>query len=145
MTTEMQSFYTPTASTHVSYAPAALDELISKYSSSMNTSTSSTALRNQSRNPFRRLVDRVRLEYYRYEVTFGVYVMTPSEKLVANTFVIVVMSLLLWALLLYFPQLLYQKLSRLVWLLTGHSGEEVGAVLGILDKHGNPVSPALSP
>lgn len=142
MTTEMQSFYTPTASTHVSHAPAAVDELISKYSSSMNTSTSSTALRNQSRNPFRRLVDRVRLEYYRYEVTFGLYVMTPSEKLVANTFVIVVMSLLLWALLLYFPQLLYQKLSRLVWLLTGHSGEEVGAVLGILDKHGNPVSSA---
>lgn len=108
----------------------------------MYTSTSSAALRNQSRNPFQRLVDCVRLEYYRYEVTFGLYVMTPSEKLVANTFLIVVMSLLLWALLLYFPQLLYQKLSRLVWLLTGHSGEEVGAVLGILNKHGNPVSAA---
>lgn len=138
MTTEMQSFYNPTTSTHISHAPAAVDELISKYSSSMNTSPPS-ATRNQSRNPFQRLVDRVRLEYYRYEVTFGLYVMTPSEKLVANTFVIVVMSLLLWALLLYFPQLLYQKLTRLVWLLTGHSGEEVGAVLGILDGHGNPI------
>lgn len=141
MTTEMQSFYTPTTSTHISHAPAAVDELISKYSSSINTTSSSTALRNQSRNPFQRFVDRVRLEYYRYEVTFGLYVMTPSEKLVANTFVIVVMTLLLWALLLYFPQLLYQKLSRLMWLLTGHSGEEMGAVLGILDKHGNPTSP----
>lgn len=141
MTTEMQSFYTPTTSTHISHAPAAVDELISKYSSSMSTSTS-TVPRNQSRNPFQRLVDRVRLEYYRYEVTFGLYVMTPSEKLVANTFVFVVLSLLLWALLLYFPQLLYQKLTRLVWLLTGHSGEEVSAVLGILDKHGNPVPTA---
>lgn len=142
MTTEMQSFYTPTTSTHISHAPAAVDELISKYSSSMNTSSSPTAPRNQSRNPFQRFVDRVRLEYYRYEVTFGLYVMTPSEKLVANTFVIVVLSLLFWALLLYFPQLLYQKLTRLVWLLTGHSGEEVGAVLGILDKNGNPVPTA---
>lgn len=141
MTTEMQSFYTPSTSTHISHAPAAMDELINKYSSSINTSTS-TAPRNQSRNPFQRFVDRVRLEYYRYEVTFGLYVMTPSEKLVANTFVIVVLSLLLWALLLYFPQLLYQKLTRLVWLLTGHSGEEVSAALGILDKHGNPIPTA---
>jgi hypothetical protein len=84
----------------------------------------------------------VRLEYYRYEVTFGLYVMTPSEKLVTNTFVIVILTLLLWALLLYFPSLLYQKLGRLVWLLTGHSGEEVGAVLDILGKYGDPITPA---
>ncbi|KAJ5585044.1 uncharacterized protein N7459_004844 [Penicillium hispanicum] len=140
MTTEIQSFYTPTTSTRISHASPAVDELINKYSSSMNSSTPG-ALRNQSRNPFQRFFDRVRLEYYRYEVTFGLYVMTPSEKCVANTFVFVVLTLLLWASLLYFPSLLYQKLSRLVWLLTGHSGEEVGAVLGILDKHGNPISP----
>lgn len=135
MTSEMQSFYTPSTSNHISHAPTAVDELISKYSSSIHTS-SSPKTRNQRRNPFQRFVDRVRLEYYRYEVTFGIYVMTPSEKLVANTFVIVVLTLLLWALLLYFPQLLYQKLTRLVWLLTGNIGDEVGAVLG-LDKHGN--------
>ncbi|KAJ5102136.1 hypothetical protein NUU61_004358 [Penicillium alfredii] len=139
MTAEMQSFYTPSTSTHISHAPTAVDELINKYSSTMaSTSTS----RSQRRNPFQRFFDRVRLEYYRYEVTFGLYVMTPSEKLVANAFVIVVLSLLFWALLLYFPPLLYQKISRLVWLLTGHSGQEVGTVLGILDKHGNPL-PAL--
>lgn len=140
MTTEMQSFYTPTTSTHLSHGPAAMDELISKYSSTMNTS-SPTSSRNQRRNPIQIFIDRVRLEYYRYEVTFGLYVMTPSEKLVANTFVMVVMTLLLWALLLYFPPLLYHKLSRLVWLLTGHSGSEVSAVLGILDSHDNPISP----
>lgn len=66
--------------------------------------------------------------------------MTPGEKLVANSFVFVVLSLLFWALVLYFPALLYQKLSRLVWLLTGHSGEEMGAVLGILDSHVDPRS-----
>lgn len=138
MTTEMQSFYTP-STTHISsHAPAAVDELITKYSSTMasaNTPGSHLATKNSRRNILRRCVDRVCLEYYRYEVTFGLYVMTPGEKLVANTFVMVVLSLLFWAVLLYFPSLLYQKLSRLVWLLTGHSSTEMGAALGILDTH----------
>lgn len=142
--TEMQSFYTPSTSTHISsHAPAAVDELISKYSSTMNKSSSPfVALKNQRHGLLQRAVNRVCLEYYRYEVTFGLYVMTPSEKCVANTFVVIVMTLLLWALLLYFPSLLYQKLSRIMWLLTGHHGEEVGAALGMcrIDKHRNTVS-----
>ena len=139
MAPEVQSFYTPSTSTHTSSrAPAAaVDELISKYSSTMGPSNTSQP---PHQNAIQRFFHRVRLEYYRYEVTFGLYVMTPGEKLVANTFVFVVLSLLLWALLLYFPTLLYQKLSRLVWLLTGHSGEEMGAVLGILDTHIDPMS-----
>ncbi|KAI9367100.1 hypothetical protein BJX61DRAFT_351227 [Aspergillus egyptiacus] len=140
MATEMQSFYTPATSTHLSsHAPAAVDELINKYSSTMSSATYSSGTGKSRRNIFQRALDRVRLEYYRYEVTFGLYVMTPAEKLVANTFVIVVLSLLFWALLVYFPALLYQKLSRLVWLLTGESGEEMGAALGILDTHANQI------
>lgn len=137
-TTEMQSCYTTTTTLN-STAPTAMDELLGKYSSSM-TSTS-TSLRNKSRNPFRRVVDRLRLEYYRYEVTFGLYVMTPSEKCVANTFVVVVLSLLLWALLLYFPSLLFNKLTRVEWLLTGHTNE-VSTSLGMMDMHGYPITPA---
>lgn len=144
-TTEMQSFYTPSTSSHISsHAPAAVDELISKYSSMSNAANASSA--THPRQGFlHRTADRIWLEYYRYEVTFGLYVMTPAEKLAANTFVMVVMSMLMWALLLYFPSLLYQKASRLVWLLTGHSGEEMGAVLGILDTHANGMSPTASP
>ncbi|KAI9930415.1 hypothetical protein ASPWEDRAFT_26944 [Aspergillus wentii DTO 134E9] len=148
MTAEMQSFYTPSTSTHISsHAPAAVDELISKYSSTMSTSTGNSSpshSRSPRRNAVQRFFDRARLEYYRYEVTFGLYVMTPGEKVVANSFVFVVLSLLLWALLLYFPSLLYHKLSRLVWLLTGHSSQEMGAALGILDTHVNPMSPAFA-
>ncbi|KAJ5166017.1 hypothetical protein N7492_006313 [Penicillium capsulatum] len=141
MTTEMQSFYTPTTS-HISHASSTVDELLSKYSSTMSsTANAPTAMRHSRRNPLQRLVDRVRLEYYRYEVTFGLYVMTPSEKCVANSFVLVVLTLLLWALLLYFPSLLWDKLSRVSWLLTGRSGREVGTVLGILDQYGNPIPP----
>ncbi|KAJ5159660.1 uncharacterized protein N7482_006664 [Penicillium canariense] len=140
MTTEMQSLYTPNTSAHMSHTSAAVDGLVSKYSSTVNANTAAAFRSQRARVPFECFLDRVRLEYYRYEVTFGLYVMTPSEKLVANTFVFVVLTLLLWALLLYFPSLLYHKLSRLVWLLTGHSNREVGTALGILDNYGNPIS-----
>ncbi|PLB40574.1 serine palmitoyltransferase small subunit family protein [Aspergillus candidus] len=147
MAPEMQSFYTPSTSNHISSrGTAAVDELITKYSSSMSSTTpgassaSSFPARNSRRNVVLRCLDRVRLEYYRYEVTFGLYVMTPGEKVVANSFVFVVLSLLFWALLLYFPTLLYQKLTRLVWLLTGHSSQEMGAALGILDTHATSIS-----
>ncbi|KAL4883356.1 hypothetical protein BJY04DRAFT_25061 [Aspergillus karnatakaensis] len=140
MATEIQTFYTPATSAHISsHGPAAVDELISKYSSTMAAATfPSTTSYHTSRKPRRnilqRATDRVRLEYYRYEVTFGLYVMTPGEKVVANSFVFIVLGLLFWALLVYFPALLYSKLSRLVWLLTGQSSEEMGAALGILEN-----------
>ncbi|KAL5335410.1 hypothetical protein BJX70DRAFT_401617 [Aspergillus crustosus] len=140
MATEIQTFYTPTTTTHIStHGQAAVNELLSKYSSTMAIATSSSAGYTHGksrRNVLQRATDRVRLEYYRYEVTFGLYVMTTGEKLVANSFVFVVLGLLFWALLVYFPALLYQKLSRLVWLLTGQSGEDVGAAFGILDTQG---------
>lgn len=139
-TTEMKPFYSPTATMHMSHAPAAsaMDELLAKYSSPLRAS-SSNSLRKKSFNPVQRVIDRVRLEYYRYEVTFGLYVMTPTEKCVANTFVLIVLSLLLWALLLYFPSLLFHKLARLVWLVTGQTGE-VSTTLGMRDMHGNPIT-----
>ncbi|KAL1982052.1 hypothetical protein VTN96DRAFT_1822 [Rasamsonia emersonii] len=145
MATEMHSFYTPSAPSHISsHSPQIVDELISKYSSTMSTTSSSPSPpTSQRRSLLKRVIDRIRLEYYRYEVTFGVYVMTPGEKFVANTFVIVFLSLLIWASLLYFPQLLYQKLRRLIWLLTGHS-EDVGVVFDMFDKGFRTQSAALS-
>jgi hypothetical protein len=138
MATEMRSFYTPSTTAHVS--PHIVDELIGKYASSMTHSASyrSTASYGRSRNLVQRCIDHIRLQYYRYEVTFGVYVMTPGEKFVANTFVFVFLSLLIWASLLYFPHLLFRKIGRLVWLLTGHS-EDVAA-LGICEQ--SYISPA---
>ncbi|KAE8555330.1 hypothetical protein EYB25_000025 [Talaromyces marneffei] len=124
MTTEMRSFYTPPTTAHASpHSPPIVDELISKYSSSMTHSASyrSTKSLGRSRNLVQRCIDHICLQYYRYEVTFGVYVMTPGEKCVANAFVLVFLSLLIWASLLYFPQLLFRKIGRMVWLLTGHS------------------------
>lgn len=105
----------------------------------MSTSYRAATSHGRSRNLVQRCIDQTRLLYYRYEVTFGVYVMTPGEKFVANTFVLVFLSLLIWASLLYFPQLLFQKIRRMVWLLTGHS-EDVTALVGIFEQ--SYVSPA---
>ena len=130
MTTGMQTVYSATSS----------DGFLRKYSST----TSSHSPRKQRRNVVQRMVDRVRLGYYRYEVTYGIYTMTTSEKIVANTFVVVVLSLFLWATLFYFPSLLYRKLTRLVWLLTGHSGEEMSVVWTAFDAHNETLSSSVS-
>lgn len=132
MATEMDSFYTASTSTHVAARSSPImDELFSKYSSSMSNNTCSRPKSyGQHRNIVQRCIDRVRMSYYRYEVTWGVYVMTPGEKFAANTFVLIFLSLLVWALFLYFPQLLFRKLARFVWLVTGHS-EDVASIFGI--------------
>jgi hypothetical protein len=132
MPADMSAFYTPTTPTHVSsqcsHSPPIVDELISKYSSSMAAAnnTPTVPYTKQHRNLALRLVDWVCLEYYRYEVTFGVYMMSPGEKFVANTLVLFSLSLLLWASLLYLSHLLLSKADRLVWLLTGHSEHATG-------------------
>jgi hypothetical protein len=118
-----------------------MNELMNRYSSARSSATFKRGCPRQYRNLVQQGIDRVRLEYYRYEVTFGLYVMTPGEKFVANTFVLVVLSLLAWA-LFYFPSLLYTKLFLLLWLLTGQSGEQMGTTLGILGEHGNSSCPA---
>ncbi|ODH40346.1 hypothetical protein ACO22_01662 [Paracoccidioides brasiliensis] len=69
---------------------------------------SDPASRRRQPNILKRLSNRLQLAYYRYEVTYGIYVMTPEEKFVANSFLLVFLSLL--------------KLSRLVWILTGTDG-----------------------
>lgn len=71
-----------------------------------NPTSTSHVLLKQYRKLVQRFTDGIRLEYYRYEVNYGLYVMTPIEKLIVNTFVIVIQSLLFWALLLYVPSLL---------------------------------------
>ncbi|KAK2745424.1 hypothetical protein FQN57_003767 [Myotisia sp. PD_48] len=61
--------------------------------------------------------DRLKLVYYRYEVTYGVYGMTSGEKLVANTFVLAMISLFIWLLLVHFLPLSFRILHDLGWAL----------------------------
>ncbi|KAJ5971197.1 uncharacterized protein N7479_001115 [Penicillium vulpinum] len=123
MTIENESLFAPLTIT--SQVPAAMNECIDTYSSSME---SSALWRSKRRNLFQRAFHRVQLAYYRYEVTFGLYVLTSNEKFVANAFVLTVIALVFWA-LLYFPALVYNKGDDLVWLLTGHRNQETGTVV----------------
>jgi len=93
-----------------------------------------TALQKQQHNMIQQCMHFLRLEYYRYEVTFGLYVMTATEKIVANTFVITSLLLLCWALWLYFPSLIFRKSIHFVWLLTGHEGGRKNADAGFLPR-----------
>ena len=40
----------------------------------------------------------LRLRYYQYEVTFGLYVMTPAEKFILNTIVLTILGAMTYAL-----------------------------------------------
>lgn len=66
-------------------------------------------LRKRYHKTIERYLALIQLEYYRYEVTFGPYVMTSSERLVTNIFLIFALLVLYWVVLLYFPRLLYQN------------------------------------
>lgn len=66
-----------------------------------------------------RFVKQIQLMYYRYEVTFSTYVMTPGEKFVLNTIVLVLLSLLTWATFFYLPRFVSRAASRLAWLYAG--------------------------
>lgn len=117
MATEMQFFNVPSTWTHISsHTSASVNELIYEASSiimsTSNTQISSYLVKNPPQVALQRCVDRIRLVYYRYEVTFGLYAMTPGESLVVNSFVILILLLLFWALLVYLPALFYQKLSH---------------------------------
>ncbi|CZR68258.1 uncharacterized protein PAC_18157 [Phialocephala subalpina] len=69
------------------------------------------------------ILAHIRLLHYQYEVTFSPYVMTPGEKFVLNTIVILVLSLLAMGIVCYLPPLLMRAGSRFFWLYNGRGDE----------------------
>jgi hypothetical protein len=65
------------------------------------------------------LIKRARLAYYQYEVTLPLYVMTPGERLVFNTFMAMVLSLLTLGTIIYLPSLIVRASHRMIWLYDG--------------------------
>jgi len=67
----------------------------------------------------------VRLRYYQYEVTFGLYMLTSGEKVVLNTIVFGILATLSYALLFGLQPFLVGLICRFVWYMTGtHEGLE---------------------
>jgi hypothetical protein len=72
----------------------------------------------QRQSPFSTLMGKIELAYYRYEVTLSPYVMTPGEKLVLNTIVVVLLSLLI-GMVTYLPKLVVRTAIKLVYFYAG--------------------------
>jgi len=67
----------------------------------------------------------VRLRYYQYEVTFGLYMLTLGEKFVLNTIVCSILALLFYGILFGLQPFIIRLICQLVWYITGtHQGAE---------------------
>jgi hypothetical protein len=66
-----------------------------------------------------KLANELRLRYYRYEVSFGLYIMTPREKLVLNGIVLSIFFAILYGLYVGLRPFLIHLICRLVYYLTG--------------------------
>lgn len=66
-----------------------------------------------------KLSNYVRLRYYQYEVTFGVYMMTPIEKMVFNSIILFVLMALLYAMSWGLRAFVINSLCRLIYYLVG--------------------------
>lgn len=61
----------------------------------------------------------LRRKKYQYEVTFGLYMLTPNEKMVLNSLLFITTSLVLLAAVFYFPSHVSEVSSRVFYYSTG--------------------------
>lgn len=72
-----------------------------------------------------RICKQLQLIYYRYEVTFCAYVLTPGEKLVLNSLVVLFFSLLLLGVVTYLPPLAMRAANMLAWLCSSSQSNRI--------------------
>ncbi len=66
-----------------------------------------------------KLSNYVRLRYYQYEVTFGLYMLNANEKFALNTVILVVASALLYALYWGLESFFIRSICSIVYHITG--------------------------
>jgi len=84
----------------------------------LSTSSSSYSRKPRISMPSK-LSSYLRLRYYQYEVTFGLYMLTPTEKLVFNAVVLGVFAAFSYALFWGFEPFIVNLLCRFIYYLTG--------------------------
>ncbi|EKD15709.1 hypothetical protein MBM_06337 [Drepanopeziza brunnea f. sp. 'multigermtubi' MB_m1] len=84
---------------------------------------------NQDRSSFGALQKKLRLWYYQYEVTFSLYMLEPTEKIVLNAFVLSMFSLMLYGVVYFMPEFVIQfvtkGISSLFWVYVNDSGNQL--------------------
>lgn len=83
-----------------------------------SSSSSASEFRPRIKVPSK-VTEYFELCYYQYEVTFGLYVMTPPEKLVLNSIVFTICAALLFGICFGLQPMLIRSLCRLVWYIHG--------------------------
>ena len=63
--------------------------------------------------------NHLRLRYHQYEVTFGLYMMTPAEKCIFNLIVLSAFTALLYALFFGIEPFVVNGVCRLIYYITG--------------------------
>ena len=81
-------------------------------------SSSASRLRSRIAIPSK-ITNYLRLRYYQYEVTFGLYMLTPGEKVVLNTIICLLAMVLLYGICIGLQPLVVRTLCRLIWYITG--------------------------
>lgn len=66
-----------------------------------------------------KLSNYLRLRYYQYEVTFGLYVMEPTEKLIFNLVILLVFAALFSGLYFGLRPFIVNSICKLVYYVTG--------------------------
>ncbi|RVX66867.1 hypothetical protein B0A52_09597 [Exophiala mesophila] len=66
-----------------------------------------------------RITNYVRLRYYQYEVTFGLYMLTPREKLIFNTMLLSILTAILYTLCWGLQDFLVSCLCKLIYYVYG--------------------------
>jgi len=61
----------------------------------------------------------VHLRYYQYEVTFGLYMMSPAEKAVLHTIAFSILGFLLYALYIWLGPFVILSVCKFIYYLTG--------------------------
>lgn len=82
---------------------------------------------SSSRSSSNSLINYLHLKRYQYEVTFSLYMLTPVEKIIFNTFLFIFLSLLIIAVSFYLPHHV-AIIGRRAWYY--YAGDDMKAVTG---------------
>lgn len=63
--------------------------------------------------------NQLRLHYYQYEVTFGLYMLTPREKVILNSIVLALFGAMIYAFCWGIQPYLINTICRMVYYITG--------------------------
>jgi hypothetical protein len=66
-----------------------------------------------------KLSNYLQVRYYQYEVTFGLYMMTPTEKIILNTILFTILAGILYAFYIGLERFVIDTVCKLVYYITG--------------------------